>query len=198
MIRTDQPAPEPILLIVGDAIHNLRSALDFAISDIEFLTTGVRDPHTSFPIRDTKDQLVAAVCGGLKKKIPKAVTDHIVNVVQPYRGGNGSSIWSLHALDIEDKHRLLITKKEWSWIRNIHCKDGRGECFTIPEWATIDPHTFTHICTGHQNVQVVDEGKATFSMVFGDDMPFYGKHILPTLRNLSHFVSHTLDSIEHI
>jgi hypothetical protein len=39
---------------------------------------------------------------------------------------------------------------------------------------------------------------ASFGIVFGDGMPFYGKAILPTLRGLSHFVRRTLDSIERV
>jgi hypothetical protein len=197
-IRMDQPAPERILLIVGDALHNLRSALDFAMSDIEFETTGARDPHTSLPMRRTRNDLVVACNGGLKKKAPKAVIDHIVNAVEPYKGGNGDPLWSLHKLDIEDKHRLLIAKKDVTYIRNIHCKDGRGQYFIIPEWALIHPHTSLYPCTGRKDVQIVNKGKASFGIVFGDGMPLYGQPILPTLTKLSHFVSGTIDSIERV
>jgi len=197
-ISMDQPAPEQILLIVGDALHNLRSALDFAMSDIEFVATGARDPYTSFPIRDTRDQLMAAVGGGLKKKAPEAVIHHIVNSVQPYEGGNGHPIWSLHALDIEDKHRLLIAKKDVTHVKTIHCKDGGGQYFTVSEWAFIPPATSTYICTGHQKVQVADKGKASFGIVFGNGMPLYGQAIFPTLRKLSHFVSGTINGIEKV
>jgi hypothetical protein len=197
-ISMDQVAPNRMLLTVGDAIHNLRSALDFTISDIEFETTGARDPHTHFPIRPTRNELVAAVNGGLKKKAPEAVIDFIVDAVQPYKGGRGEPLWNLNALDIEDKHRLLIAKKDITHIRTIDCKDGRGEHFTVTEWAMIHPHVSVYPCIGRKNVQVEDKGKASFGIVFGDGMPFYGKAILPTLRNLSHFVSGTINSIERV
>jgi hypothetical protein len=197
-ISMDQVAPDRMLLTVGDAIHNLRSALHFVMSDIEFETTRDRDPYTSFPIRDTKDHLVAACNGGLKEKAPETVLNFIVDTVQPYKGGNGDPLWSLHALDIEDKHRLLIAKKDITHIRTIYCKDGSGEHFTVTEWATIHPMVSVYPCYGHRNVQVTDKGKASFGIVFGDGMPFYGKAILPTLRNLSHFVSGTINSIERV
>jgi hypothetical protein len=197
-ISMDNVAPDRMLLTVGDAIHNLRSALDFVMSDIEFDTTAARDPHTSFPIRDTWQGMVAACNGGLKQKAPKAVLNFIVNSVQPYKGGIGEPLWALHALDIEDKHRLLIAKKDITHVRTVYCKDGRGEHFTVTEWAMIHPHVSFYPCIGHQNVQVTDKGKASFGIVFGDGMPFYGKAILPTLGNLSHFVSRTIDSIERV
>jgi hypothetical protein len=197
-ISMDQPAPEGILLIVGDALHNLRSALDYAMSDIEFDTTGARDPHTAFPIRRTRNELVNSVNGGLKHKVPKSVIDHILNTVQPYSRGMGEPLLSLHLLEIQDKHRLLIAKKDITHIRSIHCKDGGGKYFTVSEWAVIHPKASTYRCAGHKDVQIADKGKASFGIVFGDGMPFYGKPILPTLRDLSHFVSGTLDSVERV
>ena len=197
-ISMDQTAPENILLIVGDAIHNLRSSLDFAMSDIEFDTTKKRDPHTHFPIRPTQDELIAAINGGLKKKSPKAVLDFIVNSIQPYQRGAGEPLWALNALDIEDKHRLLIAKKDMTYIRNIRCIDDRGEYFIVEEWATIHPMVSIRPCFGHRNIQVTDKGKASFGIVFGDGMPLYGLPVLPTLAKLSHFVSGTINSIERL
>jgi hypothetical protein len=197
-ISMDQPAPDKVLLTVGDAIHNLRSSLDFVMSDIEFETTGLRDWHTSFPIRPTRNELITAVNGGLKKKAPKAVLDFIVDSIQPYQRGIGEPLLSLHTLDVEDKHRLLIAKKDVTHIVTIHCKDGRGEYFTISEWAIIYPQATAYRCIGRKNVQVANKGKASFGIVFGNGMPFYGKAILPTLRGLSHFVSRTIDSIERV
>ncbi|MGO8934278.1 MAG: hypothetical protein ACLPLZ_05555 [Terracidiphilus sp.] len=197
-ISTDEPVPERVLLVVGDAIHNLRSSLDFVMSDIEFETTGARDPHTHFPIRPTRNDLVVAVNGGLKKKAPKAVIDFIVDAIKPYKGAVGEPLWSLHALDIEDKHRLLIAKKDVTHIRTIHCKDGSGEDFTVTEWAMIHPSVSVYPCVGRKNVQVTDKGNASIGIVFGNGMPFYGKAILPTLRDLSHFVSGTINSIERV
>jgi hypothetical protein len=197
-ISMDQVAPDRMLLTVGDTIHNLRSALDFAMSDIEFDTTRTRDPHTHFPIRPTRNELVAAINGGLKKKAPKAILDFIVDTIQPYKRGIGEPLWALNALDVEDKHRLLIAKKDITHVRTICCKDGRGENFTVIEWAMIHPDVSVCPCIGHKNVQVTDKGKASFGIVFGDGMPFYGKAILPTLRNLSHFVGGTINSIERV
>jgi hypothetical protein len=200
-ISTGEPAPDKMLLTVGDAIHNLRSALDFVMSDIEFETTGARDPHTHFPIRPTRDELVNAINGRLKKKgqwAPKTILDFIVDTVQPYETGRGKPLWALNAIDIEDKHRLLIAKKDVTHIRTIHCKDGSGENFTVTEWAMIHPSVSIYHCFGRKNVQITDKGEASIGIVFGDGMPFYGKAILPTLANLSHFVSGTINSIERV
>jgi hypothetical protein len=197
-ISADQTIPEGILLIVGDAVHNLACALDFAISDMEFATRKTRDRFTKFPFHESREKLVIAVNGGLKEKTTKAVIDHIVDGIQPYPRGRGEPLWGLHILDIEDKHRLLIARKDVAYIRNIHCKDGADKYFVIPEWAFHPPRQTLYPCIGHANVKIADKGKATFGIVFGDGMPFYGRPILPTLRHLSHFVSGTIDSLERV
>jgi hypothetical protein len=194
-ISMEQAAPDQILLVAGDAIHNLRASLDFVMSDIEFDTTNARDTHTHFPIRNTRNELVTAVNGGLKKKAPKAIIDFIVDIIQPYETGQGQPIWALNSLDIEDKHRLLIAKKDIAHIRNIVCKDGRGEKFVIHEWAVIHSKPSQYVCVGHSNVEVTDKGIASIGIVFGDGMPFYGTPILPLLRDLSVFISRTIISL---
>ena len=131
-------------------------------------------------------------------RVPAAIISHIVDAIQPYSGGAGDPLWSLHKLDIEDKHRLLIAKKDLTYVRTIHCKDGAGEYFTVCEWAVIYPTATTYRCVGRHDVTVADKGKASFGIVFGDGMPLYGKPILPTLRELSGFVGGTLDGIERV
>jgi hypothetical protein len=197
-ISADQTIPDGILLIIGDAVHNLACALDFAISNMEFATQRTRGKFTKFPFRKSRKELVTAVNGGLENKITKAVIDHIVDGIQPYPGGVGEPLWGLHTLDIEDKHRLLIARKDLVYIRNIHCKDDAGKYFVIPEWAFIPPSRSWYPCIGHANVKIADKGKANFGIVFGDGMPFYGRPILPTLRDLSKFVGGTIDSIERV
>ncbi|MGA2251268.1 hypothetical protein [Terracidiphilus sp.] len=192
-----QAVDDDLLTIVGDALHNLRSALDHAISDIEFDTTGKREDKTSFLMRATREGLIGAVNGGFKEKAPEEVRDFIVDEIQPYAGGNGDALWNLHRLDIEDKHVILLAKKELTYIRNIRCEDGRGEQFTINEWAVNYPTGNTFVCD-RKKVKVTDKGHATVGVVFGNGLPFYGHNVIPTLRGLSNFVSRTLDSIERV
>lgn len=54
----EQPAPDRILLIARDAIHNLRASLDFTMSDIEFDTTNARDAHISVLYAVPMDRLI--------------------------------------------------------------------------------------------------------------------------------------------
>lgn len=192
-----ESVPERVMCIVGDAVHNLRTALDYAASDIEFATTGQRTKFTKFPIDDTRQKVENAINGGFKHKAPKGVCDFILDVIQPYRGGNGEPIWQLHALDILDKHKLLIAKIHRQHIRNFRFKDETGESFIVRELATIlNSRDLVHIPTRRRNIQITHKGKAASDVFFGDGMPFEHHSILPALRDLSVFIGRTLVALD--
>lgn len=64
-IARAEPPPDEFVLILGDAVHNLRTALDHAW--VQILTSPTRD--SKFPFRETKQAFEAAI-GGLKKREP--------------------------------------------------------------------------------------------------------------------------------
>src|SRR5579871_98760 len=122
--------PEEFALIIGDALHNLRTALDFAMNDI--VSKGTK--YTKFPVYETRNTLEGAVNGGLKHNAPEHIIKFIVDTVQPYKGGDGDAIWSLHGLDIEDKHRLLIPRVHVTAVAGIRAQSDTGEKFELAPW----------------------------------------------------------------
>jgi hypothetical protein len=132
-------------LIIGDALHNLKSALDMLYYQAMHDTTGVTDPRTRFPVRDEREELIAAIKGGLKKKAltddPNAlkIRDLIVDVVKPYKAGN-YPLWALHDLNIRDKHQLLVPIFDLMRFTNICLEDDEGEFFA--EYITDYSHRF--------------------------------------------------------
>src|ERR1035441_1200188 len=62
-IEPAKPLPDRFMLILGDALHNLRTALDHAMHEVVFKWT----PHTKFPVQGTLDGLKAFVNNGLKQ-----------------------------------------------------------------------------------------------------------------------------------
>jgi hypothetical protein len=86
-------------LILGDALHNLRSAVDILYYQAFYEGTGIVDDRTQFPIRNEREEVIAAIDGGLKKKV---LSDHpiaikirnvIVDVIKPYQTGN-YALWA--------------------------------------------------------------------------------------------------------
>jgi hypothetical protein len=120
--ETVRPLPEPLMLAVllGDAIHNLRSALDHLIWQLVLLNTK-KDGSTDnqFPICDSGPGYWSTgknESPSMRTRRLKGVSkDHqlLIDTFQPYRNvealraGNLDPLSTLRDLSNHDKHRLL-------------------------------------------------------------------------------------------
>jgi hypothetical protein len=191
-LETIATVPDEFLLIIGDALHNLRSALDYVMYGL----STAPDEHTKFPIYETRDKLQSAVNGGLKSKASADVIKLIVDTIQPYETGDGELLLNLHRLNNVDKHRLLIAKTQLTFVSHVRIKDENGTDFVVPDWLIIHPHIAAYPLKGKRNVKVTYKGHATCGIVFGDGMPLQGQYIPPSLRTMSVFVNHVLAVFE--
>lgn len=103
-----RPLPISVSTILGDALQNLRSALDHLAYQLFLAGTGGTQEgfHIYFPIFDS----AADYAKGAARKIRglRAEAIRAIDEIKPYRGGNGA-LWRLHKLNNADKHRLLLT-----------------------------------------------------------------------------------------
>ena len=126
-IRVTKTLPPETALIVGDALHNLRAALDM----VAYETVATITPNFSkldkvnFPFSDNRQNLIGT---GPYRAINEAVPEvaaFIADTIKPYETGN-RTLWGLHKLDILDKHRLLIPALQMSAIHTPYrTKDGK-------------------------------------------------------------------------
>jgi hypothetical protein len=105
-----KPMPIELSLIMGDAIHNLRSALDLLVCQVFTRNSKSTDyDYIEFPIgmhlKSFLDKFEKHK--GKLQLVGKPAID-ILTKLEPYRGGKHHDLWVLHRLDIRDKHRLLI------------------------------------------------------------------------------------------
>lgn len=109
-ILTDASIPGPITLTLGDAIHNLRSALD------DFANAIVRDNgkqpsfETDFPIWRSPKFDRKAYEATVETKVGRAA-EPVVQAfkgLEPYEGGKNTLLWALDKLDVVDEHRFLV------------------------------------------------------------------------------------------
>jgi hypothetical protein len=101
---------EPIDLcipaIAGDAIQNLRTALDYLAGAL-WRRTNSGEWKGYFPISDSAAKYKAEGLGKMKGMGQDAID--AIDAVEPYGGGKGDMLWRLHSLSIIDKHRLPLT-----------------------------------------------------------------------------------------
>jgi hypothetical protein len=102
--RQNQRIPPEIALRTGEAVQNLRSALDYVVWA---LVDGAKQTRlTGFPIFESAEIYEAKSPGKVEGMCKDAID--AINTTKPYKGGT-DPLWHLHQLNNFDKHRLLLT-----------------------------------------------------------------------------------------
>lgn len=97
--------PTNLSTITGDAVQNLRSALDYLAA--ELVRSAGKDPKlVYFPICESAKKYMTDSKGKTNGMPPEA--KKLIDSIEPYGGGYGDDLWILHTLNNADKHRLLM------------------------------------------------------------------------------------------
>lgn len=104
-LRIHEQIPADWGMIIGDIIHNLRSALDLLISDLLIVNGNKPTESSSFPV--SKSEKVFLDQGIRKVEGINDAAIEIIKELKLYKDGN-PTLWELHQLDIIDKHRAII------------------------------------------------------------------------------------------
>jgi hypothetical protein len=129
------PAPPSFQLLVGDCIHNARSALDHLVYQLAILNKApvASAEKTAFPVYLESKKFRENVARKVAPFISSPALAEIEKL-QPYATGNAGDedvLWVLSQLDIIDKHRLLLVTvakfRPVSFILTLHT----GEVFDI-------------------------------------------------------------------
>jgi hypothetical protein len=103
-IRFVKEVPPAFALIIGDAIHNLRSSLDHAIWELVGIDHGTQDRHLKFPTGDTRISFEAS-CNGIKT--PGQWAKDAIKSTEAFIEGRGMDLYNLNILDNADKHIIV-------------------------------------------------------------------------------------------
>ena len=106
LTRADEIPPQ-ISAIAGDAIQNLRSALDHLAWQLVLTNGGIPRSVTGFPITASAQEHTSAKSRRRVEGMRQVAIDAI-DALKPYQGGN-ETLWRLHCLNNRDKHRLLLS-----------------------------------------------------------------------------------------
>jgi hypothetical protein len=111
-IEIVEPAPVQWSVIVGDFVHNLRSALDHLACKLVLITGATDISKTQFPIFSNEPKGGKALAAWERMTTgmsPRILTE--LRKMQPYAAGDAAKETAfaiLNALSNEDKHKLLI------------------------------------------------------------------------------------------
>jgi hypothetical protein len=154
---------------LGDAIHNLRSALDLMASDLCRLN-GKSPEDVYFPFCDEEGYLDKMI---VKRHFDRAgdAAVKLLRELKPYKGGN-SALRALHDLDVQDKHQMLIPSPLSVAGPILELHDGKGNYHRDEQ--------------GQPKPKIVgDPNKPSeIKLVLPDTCALAGQELIPTLHKL--------------
>lgn len=190
--------PEDFSPIIGDAVQNLRSALDHLATrlvDIGSDPRKVKKPY--YPIFETAADYESGKMrkiGGARPEAIKAIDD-----TQPYPRGDGWHLWNINTMNNRDKHRLLIPA--WgSLLSHTFPKTEKerieklfGSRFSGPGWLKA-ASGINFLKDGDEILalpisEANDDMDFRISIAFGEPDCVRGKQVIPTLESMSRLVA---------
>jgi hypothetical protein len=144
-----QPINPALPLMIGDCLHNLRSALDHLVYRLALKNGASREfaDKTFFPIYLTKTRFDDRVKKLVKPFIGSTALTEIEKC-QPYSAYDvpeEADIWILSQLDIFDKHRLLVIAGQQfaatEFTLTLASGEQRHEVISKPTWKPVKDGT---------------------------------------------------------
>lgn len=135
-IQPTKPLPIELGLILGDAIHNYRCALDHMVWELFDHFGATKHRQLNFPVGDTRMNFEASVRG--MKAAPQQIQQFFIDTAA-YRDGTGRMLYAVNRLDNADKHTVVtpvLHASQVDAVTFIHLESGRretrGPLFTKP------------------------------------------------------------------
>jgi hypothetical protein len=186
-----------IALMVGDAIHNLKCALDIAWRDtVQRLNPeGFSPSRTKFPVTDTREKLISDLTQTARISSASRLFDFMVEQVKPYKEGDGD-ILALHTLDIDDKHHLLIPMLTVTGVMGVELENVDGTRLLTDILILPPERAFRR--TVQPGAKFTDHGKVAFLVTFRQGTSLQGQEVMPALLRLSAKVLRIIRRLQRI
>jgi hypothetical protein len=192
--RPKQPIPQIFSLFIGDAIHNLRAALDHLATGIlrEFQ---VSTAFQTFPFHEERENLIThPTLLAIEKALPGAKT-LIVDEMQTYAAGN-RNLWPITKLDNIDKHNLIIATVAAVRITNVNLRTAGID--TANMTVGFDAAQPQFVVLSEAPIAIDQNADIAATVKFGEGRFFQNQPVVPTLSQMSQFVSEALDSFQRL
>jgi hypothetical protein len=199
VLRIDKMIPADFALIIGDAIHNLRSALD--LMTCAFVrANGGSDHRVQFPLANKATLLDQSIKQG-KVDLAAAPAVDFIKSLNPHREPGGNlAICAIHDLDIVDKHRLILTVGAIGRMNQVLVGlfDGpmHGMGALMPGYwlHNVEDGSKIMLTSPQCGVKVGNEINAAFYVTFGPGQPLERQPVLEALVSLSGYVRSVLEA----
>ena len=196
-VRFVLPVPEILAFVIGDAIHNLRCALDHMMWELVGLDRGTQDRNLSFPTHSNRVNFEAA-CQAVKT--PSQWAKEAIRSTEAFRDGRGHDLYQISQLDNSDKHRAIIPVLRATSHPPLTIKNSAGNVVIRMEGNVIIGGTsdFTDIAVmrlGH-SIELDDNAECPPSIFIQEVGNIIGLPVVCTLQRFSHAVGAVIDCVE--
>lgn len=192
IIKIDLPNAVPMNLsvIAGDVLHNLRSALDHLVSRLAERNGANSTRDVYFPFGRDSTGFESSAKEKIKRLSTSAQT--FIRDLKPYKGGN-DLLWAIHALNIMDKHNLLVPVGSTATLRGVPVCDPLYELM-LPDFKAVKEGINE---VPLRPMPVYDHKiEFTFDIAFGDVEPVKDQSVLATMHQFSDLVAKIIDLAE--
>jgi hypothetical protein len=184
-------------VVIGDAVHNLRCALDhMAVQIATEADPSIDTKQLYFPFAKTRDDLIGSLKGVIKVA-GRPILDVILDKIKPYERPDGNSVlYALSALDNDDKHNLLTPSVSIARIDGISGFDAQHGIVLRDQTVILAGDTQMGVIGVPGQFQIADHGRATAEIVFAKEGVLQGQAVLPALCQLLQIVAGAVQAIE--
>lgn len=175
---------------VGDAIHNLRSALDhvayaLSLQHMPILSYTERT-KVVFPIaRDRKTFESKTYRASIKRRLGHGALTFL-RQFKPYKGGN-TLLWAIHHYDVVDKHRSLLKVGCYTYWEN------RPGVVSLT-WKQLGAEVFEELRGRFSEGD--DNPMRPVEITLGDIPALQHRPVIPLLRDMSSMVEEIIDAFK--
>ena len=184
-----------IAIIAGDALNNLKSALDYAWIGVLERHRITLPSRPKFPVYEdahgVKDALV-------KSRIAQGsvLFNYMMNQCRPFKDGE-YTLWAMHRLNNHDKHRLLLPTMSYAGITGIAVLNTEnGEMIEGDSWGISgDGPYYVYL---QSSLRLKNPGKLSVSFLFDKDMPYHPVEVDDALRDFARVALVIVNQLETI
>jgi len=160
---------------------------------ISKVNPAIVDDYTRFPIKNYRDELVAALAGRKIEQSSLVLFRLIVEDTQPYKGGN-DAIWALNQLDIAYKHKLLLSLLDVNIVKELEMEDKDGTRIVMAV-STRGRKINDRFPVGSK---LKNKGQSSFLVVFDKGLPVENEPVVPTLLKFTEAVDSIVEALESL
>jgi hypothetical protein len=175
-------------LPIGDAIHNMRAALDHVWNTLarERNLTG----FPTFPFHETRQNLIDMVG---KSPVANAFPETrrlIFDEIRPHRDCGGNELfWTITKLDKIDKHNLLVPTVEVTKVKKLKIRSG-GRTLEIIDCTYSN---FLHFGKFQGPVEYEGDIEIGFEIKFPEDNYLPGQPVISSLIEMAQATRNSVD-----